>query len=354
MFDLFVSGIQAYNQVAMFLGALICLGIGGLILGNQLYWRVHALRANGTIIGVSSANGMYTPVYRYTINGETHEAKSDTSSGWLKGKETGRVVPLLISAHNPSAARARHDYLLDLIGLVFVVPGVLLGYTALTAYPITRMTWIMAGAMVLYLFERGSRIFIPKGQRMSIAEWRKLHNLDGAASIDLSDVKPIEQVISAPDAANARAAAFKQGRKMAPIVGLFAVILLAVGVYQSFKVARLEASGLRAPGEVVSLKEEESSDGHSYYPIVRYRTARNETVEFKDSIGGNPPTRREGDRVTVLYLADKPRTEAMIDRGSFWNWLIPGIVFAFAALIGWLFFYMVRGGTPRQLTSSPS
>src|SRR5262249_17517780 len=226
MFDLFVSGIQAYNQVGMFIGALICLGIGGLILGNQLYWRVHALRANGTIIGVSGGNGMSTHVYRYTLNGETHEAKSDTSSGWIKGKETGRVVPLLVSAHNPSEARAEHDYLLDLIGLVFIVPGVWLGYTALTAYPVTRMTWIVAGFMVLYLIERGMRIFIPEGQRMSIAEWRKLHNLDGPASIDLNDVKPIEVLTSSSDMQAQRQEAFKVARKWAPLVGVFAVILL--------------------------------------------------------------------------------------------------------------------------------
>src|SRR5689334_1008095 len=132
MFDLFIDGIRAYNQIAMLIGAAICLGIGGLILGNSLYWRLHAERVTGTIIGVIARNGMYTPVYRYTApDGETHEAKSDTSSGWARGKATGRTVPLLISAHNPTAARERNSYLFDIAGLVFIAPGLWLGYTAL-------------------------------------------------------------------------------------------------------------------------------------------------------------------------------------------------------------------------------
>jgi hypothetical protein len=52
VFEFFISAGQAYNQVGMFIGAIVCLGLGGLILGNSLYWRIHALRASGTIIGV--------------------------------------------------------------------------------------------------------------------------------------------------------------------------------------------------------------------------------------------------------------------------------------------------------------
>jgi hypothetical protein len=163
MFDFFASGIQAYNQVGMFIGALICLGIGGLILGNSLYWRVHAHRAQGTIIGVVSNNGMYTPVYRYKLrDGQTHEAKSDTSTGWLRGYQTGRVVPLMISSHNPTEARTANNISFEIVGLLFIMPGLWLGHTALTAYPVTPMTWIMAGAMLLYLAERVYSIWIPQ------------------------------------------------------------------------------------------------------------------------------------------------------------------------------------------------
>jgi len=141
MFDLIFSGIQAYNQIGFFIAAVVCLGLGGLVLGYSLYWRVHAIHASGTVIGVGASGGMYTRVYRYTLpDGQTHEAKSDTSRGWLRGSETGRVVPLLISAHNPTQAREAHSYLLEIIGIVLLVPGVWFGYTALTAFPVTPTT----------------------------------------------------------------------------------------------------------------------------------------------------------------------------------------------------------------------
>jgi hypothetical protein len=195
MFDLIFQGVQAYNQVGLFIGAIIFLGIGGLILGSSLYWRVHALRAQGTVIGVIANGSTYTPVYRYTLpDGQSHVAKSDTGSGWVRGKETGRVVPLMISAHNPTEAREAGGYLFDIIGLVLAAPGALMGYIALTAYPVTRMTWIIAIAMILYLGERGRRILIPKGQRLSIEEWKKQHDI-GQTDLDLSNVKPIETIV---------------------------------------------------------------------------------------------------------------------------------------------------------------
>jgi hypothetical protein len=50
MFNFIFSSVQAYNQVGLLLGALFCLGLGGLILGNDPYWRLHAFRASGVII----------------------------------------------------------------------------------------------------------------------------------------------------------------------------------------------------------------------------------------------------------------------------------------------------------------
>ena len=329
MFDLIFSGVQAYNQIGFFIGALVCLGLGGLLLGNSLYWRVHSLHAAGTVVGVITNNSMYTRVYRYTLpDGETHEAKSDTGRGWLGGSETGRIVPLLISAHNPTEAREANSYLMEIIGLVIVAPGVAFGYVALTAYPTTWMTGIMAVAMLLYLAEHGRRILIPKGQRLSIAEWRKQHGLDDTTAIDMEQVKPAEAILGAPGIQQTRQSQWQT--KAAPFLLLFAVVLIGLALYQANKTWRLETAGVRAPGEVVRLNAEESSDSTSYYPVVRYRTQANETVEFKDSIGSNPPSYRSGDKVTVLYLAANPQRQAIIDRG-FWNWAIPAILL-FAAL----------------------
>src|SRR5258705_4366248 len=130
MFDLLASGMQAYAQIGMFIGALTCLGLGGLLLGDSLYWRVYAIRASGTVIGVIAKNSMYKRVYRYALpDGQTHEAKTDIGRSWLRGSETGRSIPLLISSHNPANAREANSYLFEIAGIVIIVPGALLGYT---------------------------------------------------------------------------------------------------------------------------------------------------------------------------------------------------------------------------------
>jgi hypothetical protein len=352
MFHFIADGIQAYNQAGLFFGALVCLGLGGFILGNSLYWHVHALRATGTVIGVIDKGGIYTPVYRYVLpDGQTHEAKSDTGSSSTSGKETGRTVRLLISAHDPTRAREPGNHWLDVFGLVLIVPGVLLAYTALTSYPVTWKTWVMAALMLVYLAERGRRVLIPKGQRLSIEEWRKQHGLGATTAINPADVKPIETILATPDAQQKLQTQAQGNRKAAPIVALFAVILLCVGIFQVRGIARLESTGLRAPGEVVRLKGESGSGSHSsysYYAIVRYRTEKNVTVEFKDSVGSNPPSYRTGDKVTVLYLADSPRQNVMIDRGLFWNWAIPAVILLFAAGLAWLFVALLRGKATAQ------
>lgn len=354
MFEFIDSGIQAYNQVGMFIGAVICLGIGGLILGYSVYWRVHAIRAAGTIIGVLNQSGAYVPVYRYkSPDGQFHEAKSDTGSGSIRGKETGRTVPLMISAHNPNEAREAGNHLLDIIGVVVCVPGVWLGYTALTAFPITRMTWFMGLAFLIYAAERLHGIFVPKGQRISVAEWKAQHSFGDTATIDLSNVKPVESlgIVSGPS----QTTQFVNSRLTIPLLAFFSVGLLFGAGYESLILYQLETSGMRAPGEVVRLVEQSSSGtngGYTYYPVVRFRTAGNRTVEFKDSVGSNPPTRRPGDPATVLYLPSTP-SEAIIDRG-FLNFVIPALLFLCVGFLVWLLAFVIRFRTRAATPSMAS
>ena len=342
MFDFLIGSVQAYNQVGMFLGALACLGLGGLTLGNALYWRVHGLRVSGTIIGVIPEGNVYIPVYRYTLpNGQSCEAKSDSGSNLLRGKETGRNVPLLISPHQPTEARDAGSHVMELIGLVIALPGLWLGYTALTAYPITAMTWIMGVVMLFYLAERGYRIFVPKGQHLSIEEWKKRLAGGHPPAIDLTKVRRIEDIASAAAVQNAWQSQWRNAKWLRPVLALLAVVLLVVGIRQSMTIVHLQSAGLRAPGEVVRLKEERSSGHYSYYPVIRFRTVNNARVEFKDSIGSNPPSRRVGDKVTVLYLPDD-LASAIIDRGVWGNWIIPAVLFLLCALLAGIGIALVR------------
>jgi len=338
MFDLIASGIQAFNQVGMFAAATICLAIGGLILGDSLYWRLYALRVTGTVIGVVPNGNTYTPVYRYTgPDGRSHEARSNSGSSSVKGKETGRVVHLMVAPHNPGLACESGAYLFYAIGTAFLVPGIWLGYTALTAYPITWMTWLMAAVFIVHAGERVYRIWKSAGAKLSLAQWRQ-----HSAAIDLSTVRPVESLPTTPAPAQ-----MSQGnRKFAiPVLGIFAVILTGAGLYNLSFVYALQKSGTRAQGEIVRFVEKsDSHDSVNYYAVVRFRTADNRMIQFEDQVGSNHPIRRQGDQVPVLYLANSPN-RSMIDRGMIINWGIPALLLSAAAGITVLMLKLLRGPT---------
>jgi hypothetical protein len=90
--------------------------------------------------------------------------------------------------------------------------------------------------------------------------------------------------------------------------------------WQGIKVAKLEATGIRAEGQVVRMKRMDPN----YRAIVTFRTQDNYTIEFEDfayeALPIFPSSPYPGKRVTVLYLANDPGY-AIIDHGRFWNWV---------------------------------
>ena len=104
------------------------------------------------------------------------------------------------------------------------------------------------------------------------------------------------------------------------------------------KQVQFETHAVRAEAEVIRLISSSDSEGTTYYPLYRFQTPQGEVVEFKDSVGSNPPSARVGDSSPVLYEADYPAS-AIVDRG--WLNRLPG---ALALALGmWGLWGTVRG-----------
>jgi hypothetical protein len=73
-----------------------------------------------------------------------------------------------------------------------------------------------------------------QGQRVSIEEWKKQHHI-GETTIDLTEVKPIENIVSAPDVQQAQQAQLQSYKKFAPLLAIFALILISVGFIRALK-----------------------------------------------------------------------------------------------------------------------
>jgi hypothetical protein len=55
------------------------------------------------------------------------------------------------------------------------------------------------------------------------------NNTIGETTIDLTEVKPIENIVSAPDVQQAQQAQLQSYKKFAPLLAIFALILISVG-----------------------------------------------------------------------------------------------------------------------------
>jgi hypothetical protein len=123
----------------------------------------------------------------------------------------------------------------------------------------------------------------------------------------------------------------KVNRIVLPVLVLAGVGLLFLGVHLHQKTAAFLARAVRAPGVVVEMATNHSSDGgDTYAPVVEFEhQGRKHT--FKDSISSNPPSFRRGEAVGVLYDPDQPR-DARIDRGR-WNKAVPILIGGFGALL---------------------
>jgi Protein of unknown function (DUF3592) len=84
------------------------------------------------------------------------------------------------------------------------------------------------------------------------------------------------------------------------------------------------------------------NEGHtSYHPVVQFVTASGQVVQYRDSVGQNPPAYRVGDPVRVLCDPANPQ-KARLDTWSS-RWLsitiltIVGVGFLFAIVVVMLF-----------------
>ena len=330
MFDLIVGAMSALNQVGFLVAGAMCGGLGAVLVGSRLHWRLRAARVTGTVIGVRQGNNksVFYPVYRYALpNGASGEATSDTGSSATDGMRTGSQAALLVFADHPDRAADAGSYASEWIGGILVAAGAVLLYLALTMWPLTRYTWIVLIGLAFYGASKFRRVVPKPGDPPQLSLSRTV--LQGR--IGDAPVRPVEEVVST-DVAERKAKQRTAARKAAPWLIAFGVGLLAVSVHVGRVTYELMTAGQRGAGTVVALESVSSGDSSTYHPVVRFTDGAGEVRQFRDSAGSNPPSYRSGESVKVLYLAENPQKTATIDRGV-WNWLAPGLLVTFGAVL---------------------
>src|SRR5256886_11856327 len=162
MFDLFADTLSAVNQLAAFMGALACWGLGGLLAGSAVSGRLHAVRVSGEVIGVRQKGNCYNSVYRYVAaSGETCEATSIEGSGSLRGRDTGTQVPLLVIPDKPQEVQEARDHIFTVVGVVLLAVGAGIFWFAVRLWHVGPMSWVVALVFVVHLLNGLRKIVVP-------------------------------------------------------------------------------------------------------------------------------------------------------------------------------------------------
>lgn len=130
MTEMLFGAVNAYNQIMfLFMGAVL-LGIGGAVIGYDLYTRRTWTRVSGKIVGAKEKPGsagkkgaLYTAVFEYTgADGKTRQSLGASSSSFLGDKIPGTRLRLLVNPKDPEDT-LRPGWWLLVLGLIFAVPG---------------------------------------------------------------------------------------------------------------------------------------------------------------------------------------------------------------------------------------
>ncbi len=285
-----------------------------------------------------NSSAAYYPVYEYKApNGERMEHIGTVGSYSMLSFMPGTAKTLLMKRNNPQKVKKPSTILL-IIGVVFFLPGLLIGNVALQQEFNYMTVLIILGGAAFVAFKIWRFIqSIPKD------EWDKgwADFKENGVQVTSSKSKSKGRVLNA----NEIAQRVKKQASRAQITGVV-FLLIAAGLsggayYAGLDMLEKTQNGVRADGEVVSIESRYSStsdsSGYTYYAVVKFFDDQGRSTRFQDNVGSSTPLYKRGDEVTVLYdpmNSDK----AMIDRGLM-NWGLSGGL-ALAVLFSlWIAFY---------------
>ncbi|WP_322820290.1 DUF3592 domain-containing protein [Chloroflexus sp.] len=113
---------------------------------------------------------------------------------------------------------------------------------------------------------------------------------------------------------------------MTTLISLSGLLVVGLGLlilgWQAFiNTSQRMKNTVATQGTVVEIKPRSvntnSGQRTFFYPIVEFRTATGETIQFESEAGGNPSAYQIGDRIEIMYNPDQPQT-AFINSWELW------------------------------------
>lgn len=313
-------------EILFLLVGLVFVAIGVAVVVGEVRARLGASEVSGEVIGFSTGKsgatgaGTYHTVAAYPgLDGRKRFVESSVGSS-VPLAEVGDGVIVLAHPDTPEEAVIKSSGTFALgaaLALMGLVPCVIFFVTF-------RPTAFSIGSAVAVVGWAAYKLFgSARKEPGALQAWReskreafrtRVFTEETRAGIRWGD----------PVAMQAATANMRRTNRFAvPVMLLAGVGVFVFGVHLHRKTDRFLAHAVRAPGIVVQMVANASSDGTTYAPVVEFAHAGSR-YRFKDPVSSSPPSHRTGDAVAVLYDPDRP-PDARIDRGR-WNRLIPILI----------------------------
>lgn len=355
IFDSVFDGVSAWTQMGYFIMAFAFSGIGGGLIGYELFWRFKADRVKARISSVrvtggeddsddSSTSETYYSVFEYRApNGEILEHMSEMGSNSLLGRFPGEIVTLMVFSGSTEKVR-RPSLILPIFGFIFLFPGLFIGHIAVTTFEPSYMFFIMITAVIGFIVYKIWNFIkdIPRDELRDVWKSLRKQKVDITSSSKSNNEKG--RVLEKDEILKRLKGQCKNARISGHIMLVVSCALVGGSYYAGLDMIERLQNGVRAPAEVVRMKREYSSStnssGYTYHAIVEFTDENGRSVEFKDSVGASSPMYKTGDAVEVIYYYDDPKN-AIIDRGIF-NWGLSGGLAIGGLLILWMSIYSIQ------------
>ncbi len=300
------------------------MAVGALVVLAEAKARCGAVIVPGRIIGFSRQQGdsgdSFHVVAQYQgPDGSGCLIESAVGSSTPMGR-VGDALSILIRPEDPETALVKSPATY-LIGIVLAGLGTVSCWVFLITFRPEPFSVLASIGVVLFFAYKAHGFLMD--QPASLRDWMALKDKAIRGRVLPAEAK---DQISWADAATL-ASVDRRQRKVSwfafPILVLVGAGLLFLALHLHRTTRSFLATAVPAPGRVVELVANDSSDSVTYAPLVEFE-AGGQAQRFKDSISSDPPSYRTGDVVQVLYDPANPR-KARIDRGI-WNRAIPLLV----------------------------
>ena len=321
-------------EILFLLGGLVFVAFGVGVVLSEARARRGAWAQQGEVIGFSTGqqadSGMpsYHPVVEYGgPDGRKRYLESLVGSSSPIGA-VGDAVTVLVRQEDPERAVLKSSLTYG-VGTALALMGLVPCIVFFAVFRATPFFLVSATGVVTWAAYQFRRATVAKP--MTLETWRKYKDQAFRPRV-FTDANKAGIPWADPEAVRAATARQqKANRFILPILFLAGVGLLFLGVHLHQKTGEFLARAVRAPGVVVEMATNHSSDGaDTYAPVVEFEHQGGKYT-FKDSMASNPPSYRRGEAVGVLYDPDRPR-DARIDRGR-WNKAVPILIGGFGALL---------------------